>query len=85
MSIAKNVGVAVGIVLLTSVELKIDCMLYAIHKLNTTSSLGRHPGYLVGARFVLFPPSCSLSYSGKLTKAFPLTPTGYKMAAKKVV
>ena len=26
----------------------------------------------------------ALSFSGKVTKAFPLTPTGYEMAAKRV-
>ena len=44
--------------------------------------LSHHIGYLVGATLVLTPPSCCLPYLGKVTKAFPLTFSGYEMAAK---
>ena len=33
MSVPKNIGVVIGIVLLTCIELEIYCMLYAVHKL----------------------------------------------------
>ena len=54
-------GVAVGILFQTSVELKICCMLYAVHKLYLLLPvLSHHIGYqLVDARLVLFSPSCS--------------------------
>jgi len=55
-----NLGVAVKNVFPSSVELKIYYMLYIIHKLYLLLPyLSRHFGHLVGARFVLFPSSCS--------------------------
>jgi len=60
MSVPDNVGVAFVILFLASVELKIYCMLYAVHNLYLLLPvLSRHIGYLVGARLVLMSPSCS--------------------------
>ena len=63
MSVSEINGEAVGILFLTSVELKLYCMFYAVHKLYLLLPVSsRHIGYLVGARLVLFSPSCSLDY-----------------------
>ena len=78
-------GEAVGILLLTSVELKVYCMLYAVHKLYVLLPvLSCRFGYLVGVRLVLFSPFCSPIIFGKVTKAFPLIPCGSKMADQNV-
>ena len=53
-----------------------------LHLLLPVSS--RHIGYLVGARLVLFPLSCSPIIFEKVTKAFPLIPSGSKMADQNV-
>ena len=62
MSVPENIGVVIGIAFLTCVELKIDCMLYAVHKLlilvHTTAEF-ELPLDLVGARLVLFSSPCS--------------------------
>jgi len=58
-------------------------MLYIAHKLYVLIPvLSRHFGHLVDARLVLFPSTLALSYSGKVTEAFPFTPSGYEMALK---
>jgi len=58
-------------------------MLYAVHKLYLLLPvLSHHMGHLVGARLVLFSSVVALSYSGKVTKAFPLAPSGYEMTTK---
>jgi len=69
----------------TSVELKVYFILYAVHKLYLLLPvLSRHIDHLVGSRLVLSLSSCSHVISGQFTKAFPLTPSGYKMTAKTV-
>ena len=67
MSVSEIMGEAVGILFLANVELKLYCMLYAVHMLYLLLPvLSLHIGYLVGARLVLSPPSCSPSYLGKV-------------------
>jgi len=79
------VGVTIGSMFQISEELKIYYMLHAVHKLYLLLPvLNRHIGHLVGARLVIFSSSCSLSYSGKVTKASQSTPSGYEIAAKTV-
>ena len=71
-------GVAVAVVVQASVELRINCMLYPVHKWALLLPvLSHHIGYLVGAGLVLIPPCL-----GKVTIAFSLTCNGYKIAAK---
>ena len=66
MSVSENMGEAVENLFLTSVELKLYCMLSAVHKLYLLLPvLSHHIGYLVDARLVLFPPSCSPIIFGK--------------------
>ena len=78
-------GVVVGIVFLTSVKLKIYCMLYGFHKLYLLLPvLGHHFGYLVVLWWMLdslcFNHLVALSYIGKVTKVFLLTSSGSEMA-----
>ena len=44
--------------------------------------LSRYIGYLVGATLALTSPTGSPAIFKKVTNAFPLTPSGYEMAAK---
>jgi len=61
-------------------------MLNAFHKLYLLLPvLSRHIRHLLGDRLVLFSSSGSPVISGKVTEAFPFTPSGYKMAAKTLV
>jgi len=46
--------------------------------------LNRPIVYLVDATLVLTKYLVALIYLGKITKTFPITPSGYEMAAKKV-
>jgi len=83
MSLARNVGVAVKNVFPPSVELKINYMLYIVHKLYLllpvlTTILAI---WLVLDLFC-FHHLIALLYSGKVTEAFPFTPSGYKMTSK---
>ena len=74
-------GVAVGIVFLTSVELKIYCMLYPVHKLYLLLPV---LATILDIWWLLdllcFHHLVALSNIGKVTKAFLLTPSGSKMA-----
>jgi len=46
--------------------------------------MSRHIGQLVSGKLVLTLPSCSLPYLRKVTKAFPITSSGYEMAAERI-
>ena len=64
-----------------SEELKLYCMLYAVHKLCLIHPvLSRHNGYLVGLGLFCFRHLVVLSYLEKVTEAFPLIPSASKMA-----
>jgi len=80
MSLAGNVGVAVKNVFPPCVELKILYMLYIVHKLYLL--LPVLAAILV--IWLVLDLLCfhHLSYSGKVTEAFPFTPSGYEMASK---
>lgn len=78
MFVSENTRIAVAILFLASVELKIHCMLCAFHlQLLVLPVLSRHIGYLVGARRVLFAPSCSPAIFRKSR----LSPSSYEIAA----
>ena len=84
MSVLKINGVAVGILFLTSVELKLYCMLYAVHNLYLLLPvLSRHIGYLVGARLVLFSPSCSPIIFGKSHQSVRVNSKRFKNGGSK--
>ena len=83
MFVIKNTRIAVANLILASVELKIHCLICAIH-LQLLPVLSQHIDYLVGARRVLIAPSCSPAILGKVAKSFLLTLGGYEMAAKLV-
>ena len=60
-------------------------MLYAVHKfilVHTTSGFELSLVIWWVLDLFCFRHLLALSYSGKVTKAFPLTPSGYEMAAK---
>ena len=76
-------GVAVGLVFLTSVELKIYCALYAFHKLCLLLEfwfLATILDIWWMLHLLCFHHLVALSNIGKVTKAFLLTPSGSKMA-----
>ena len=92
MSVPENIGVVIGIVFLTCIELKIytACYMYAVHKLqilvHTTSGfeLPLH-GYLVGARLVLFSSSCSPVIFRESHGSVSINSySGYEIATKRV-
>ena len=85
MSIFKNTRIAVKNVFLASVELKIHCMVCAVHLQGLVLPvLSSHIGYLVGARQVLIAPSCSPAIFRKSRQSVSVTANGYKLAAKRV-
>jgi len=80
-------GVSIGFLFRNSVELKIYCVLYAIHKSSVLSTFGW--SHLIGHLVVAIDLCCfhrlvAVSYSVKVTREFPLTPSGYEMAVKTV-
>ena len=82
-SVSEIMGEAVGIFFLTSVELKLCCMLYAVHKLYLLLPvLSRHFG-LVGARLVLFLPSCSPIIFGRSHQSAPYNSKRFKNGGSK--
>jgi len=75
ISVVESMGVAVGILFPTSVDLKIFYILYAVHKLSLLLPvLNRHIFHLVGDRLLYFHHLVALSYLGKATKAFSHSP-----------
>ena len=85
MFVAYNVGVGAGSLLPISVQSKITCMhtrlTSFVHYFRFGAAI-----LVIGwvLHFFCLYHLVALSFSGKVTKAFPLTPTGYEMAAKRV-
>ena len=72
----ENMGKAVGISLLSWLTAEIYVISYLLPVLS------RHIGYLWVLHLFCFRHLVALPYLGKVTKAFPLTSSGYEMAAK---
>ena len=86
MFVLENMGVAVGILFLTSVELKIYCMLYTVHRLYLLFLvLSRHIGYVLDAKPFLFSTSCSPAIFRKSHQSVPVYCKRFKMADKMAV
>ena len=69
----QKMGIGVGIVLLTSVELKIYCLLYIYIRRSqivvTASDLNCHIGYVLRARLSLSSPSFSIFIFRKIQQS----------------
>ena len=73
MSIFKKTRIAVENSSLASVELKIHCMVCAVHLQGfALPVLSRHIGYMVDARRVLIAPSCSPAIFRKSRPSVPV-------------
>ena len=79
----ENVGVTVGISFLGVTESEIPCcMLFMYWNIFVTGFAAAILDFRVGQELRKMCHSVVQSYLGKVTKAFPLTPSGSEMAAK---
>jgi len=80
MFVDESVCAFVGSLLPTS-QLKIGPILHVI-RCSLLPVLSRHIGHLVGAGLFPFLSPCSPVIFRKVSEVFPLTPSGYEIAAK---